>query len=167
MVIDLKKFFLSEGCSEDVAYDLDLSEVELGGVKPFCAPVKVRAQLKSFAGSALLTAELSYTVTMPCDRCFETTIRRFAPTFTHTLVRELSGDGDDEDYVVVPEERLDLDQLLTEDILLDMPSKFLCRPDCKGICPVCGKNRNLEECSCEQREIDPRLAALQSLLEDR
>ena len=100
-------------------------------------------------------------------RCFETTTRHFAPTFTHTLVRELSGDGDDEDYVVVPEERLDLDQLLTEDILLDMPSKFLCRPDCKGICPVCGKNRNLEECSCEQREIDPRLAALQSLLEDR
>ena len=167
MVIDLKKFFLSEGCSEDVACDLDLSEVELGGVKPFCAPVKVRAQLKSFAGSALLTAELSYEVTMPCDRCFETTTRRFAPTFTHTLVRELSGDGDDEDYVVVPEERLDLDQLLTEDILLDMPSKFLCRPDCKGICPVCGKNRNLEECSCEQRETDPRLAALQSLLEDR
>ena len=69
--------------------------------------------------------------------------------------------------MVVPEERLDLDQLLTEDILLDMPSKFLCRPDCKGICPVCGKNRNLEDCSCQQREVDPRLAALQSLLEDR
>lgn len=166
MVIDLKKFFLSEGYSEDVAYDLDLTEVELGGVKPFCAPVKVQAQLKSFAGSALLRAELSYQVTMPCDRCCEITTQRFSPTFTHTLVRELSGE-EDEGFVVVPEERLDLDQLLTEDILLEMPSKFLCRPDCKGICPVCGKNRNLEECSCQERETDPRLEALKSLLEDR
>ena len=75
--------------------------------------------------------------------------------------------GEDEDLIVAPEERLDLDGLLTEDILLDMPSKFLCKPDCKGLCPVCGKNRNREECSCQRQEGDPRLAALRQLLEDR
>ena len=55
MTIDLRKYYL--GASETLEWEMDLSEMELGGVKPFCAPVKVRAQLKSFAGSALLTAE--------------------------------------------------------------------------------------------------------------
>ena len=138
----------------------------MDGVKPFCAPVKVRARLQSFAGSVLVEAELDFSVTMPCDRCCDLVTREFSPRFSHTVVRELVS-GEDEDLIVVPEERLDLDGLLTEDILLDMPSKFLCKPDCKGLCPVCGKNRNREDCSCQRQEGDPRLAALRQLLEDR
>ena len=166
MVIDLRQAFLSDRWERELAYDMDLSEVELGGVKPFCAPVKVRARLQSFAGSVLVEAELDFSVTMPCDRCCDLVTREFSPRFSHTVVRELVS-GEDEDLIVAPEERLDLDGLLTEDILLDMPSKFLCKPDCKGLCPVCGKNRNREECSCQRQEGDPRLAALRQLLEDR
>ena len=166
MVIDLRQAFLSDRWERELAYDMDLSEVELGGVKPFCAPVKVRARLQSFAGSVLVEAELDFSVTMPCDRCCDLVTREFSPRFSHTVVRELVS-GADEDLIVAPEERLDLDGLLTEDILLDMPSKFLCKPDCKGLCPVCGKNRNREECSCQRQEGDPRLAALRQLLEDR
>ena len=166
MVIDLRQAFLSDQWERELAYDMDLSEVELGGVKPFCAPVKVRARLQSFAGSVLVEAELDFSVTMPCDRCCDLVTREFSPRFSHTVVRELVS-GEDEDLIVAPEERLDLDGLLTEDILLDMPSKFLCKPDCKGLCPVCGKNRNREECSCQRQEGDPRLAALRQLLEDR
>lgn len=164
MVIDLKKFFLSDDLSDTVEYDLDLSGMELSGVKPFCAPVKVRAQLKSFAGSVDLEAHLMYTVAMPCDRCFEMTTRESIRSFSHTLVRELSSEEDDDAYIVVSNERLDLDELLTEDILLDMPSKFLCSPECKGLCPSCGKNLNEGECGCDQRRVDPRLEILKDLL---
>lgn len=166
MVIDLRQAFLSDRWERELAYEMDLSEVELDGVKPFCAPVKVRARLQSFAGSVLVEAELDFSVTMPCDRCCDLVTREFSPRFSHTVVRELVS-GEDEDLIVAPEERLDLDGLLTEDILLDMPSKFLCKPDCKGLCPVCGKNRNREDCSCQRQEGDPRLAALRQLLEDR
>ena len=85
--------------------------------------------------------------------------------FFHVLVSELS-DEEDEDgqFVLVPDESLDLEQLLTEDILLDVPSKFLCSPDCKGLCPVCGKNLNQGDCGCKQDTVDPRLAILKSLL---
>ena len=59
--------------------------------------------------------------------------------FFHVLVRELSDEeNDDGEFVVVPDEMLDVDQLVTEDILLDLPSKFLCSPNCKGLCPRCG-----------------------------
>lgn len=143
---------------------MDLSGMELGGVKPFCAPVKADIVLTAFGGSVLMQAQVAYSLTMPCDRCSETVTRTFKPVFTHTLVRELSSDEDDGDLILVEDERLDVDGLLQEDILLDMPVKFLCREDCKGLCPTCGANRNEGDCGCDRREIDPRLAVLQELL---
>ena len=90
MVIDLKKYFLSDDLSDTVEYDLDLSQVEVNGVKPFLEPVKVRAVFHSFAGSVDLEAHLHYTVTMPCDRCNEETVQEKIVRFSHTLVRELN-----------------------------------------------------------------------------
>ena len=163
MTIDLRKYFL--GNSETLEYGLDLSGLELGGVKPFCAPVKIHMELKGSAASVELTGKAVYTMTMPCDRCFEITTQERETDLFHVLVRELSDEEDnDGEFVVVPDEQLDLDQLLTEDILLDMPSKFLCSPDCKGLCPTCGKNLNQGDCGCERGSVDPRLAILKELL---
>ena len=163
MTIDLRKYFL--GSSETLEYGIDLSGMELGGVKPFCAPVKVCIELKGSAASVELTGKAVYTMTMPCDRCFEVTTQERQTDFFHVLVRELSDEEDnDGQFVVVPDEQLDMDQLVTEDILLDLPSKFLCSPDCKGLCPICGKNLNQGDCGCERDSVDPRLAILKELL---
>ena len=59
---------------------------------------------------------------------------------------------------------LNLRQPLREQILLVMPIQPLCRPDCKGLCPHCGQNLNDGPCSCSTEDIDPRLAALKTLL---
>jgi uncharacterized protein len=55
---------------------------------------------------------------------------------------------------------VDLDELVREQILLALPSRHLCREECKGLCQTCGANLNEKECSCEQGEVDPRWAAL-------
>ena len=60
-------------------------------------------------------------------------------------------------------EALDVDEIVKEQILLAVPSRVLCREDCKGICPQCGVDRNTGECNCETKEIDPRWAALKDL----
>jgi len=52
------------------------------------------------------------------------------------------------------------------EVILDLPSKHLCKDDCKGICFKCGKNLNEGECDCETREVDPRLAKLMELLDN-
>ena len=74
----------------------------------------------------------------------------------------LSGD----DYIEAPDYMLDTDALLRDDILLELPSKFLCKDSCKGLCPKCGKNLNMGRCGCPEKEPDPRLAALSKLLEE-
>lgn len=164
MNLELKKYFA--GQHDTFRCALDLSGLELDGVKPFCAPVTVQARFRSFAGSVLLDAHLVYQVVMPCDRCGELTKTDWEKDFSHVLVRALGNEQDDDgdEYVVVPEERLDLDELLREDILLELPSKYLCSPDCRGLCPRCGANLNLGDCGCDRREIDPRLEVLKDLL---
>lgn len=62
---------------------------------------------------------------------------------------------------------LDLAPLLREEILINSDKRVLCKPDCKGLCPECGKNRNREECTCAEQQIDPRFAALKALLEGK
>jgi uncharacterized protein len=54
---------------------------------------------------------------------------------------------------------------MREQFFLTLPMKPLCRPDCQGLCPVCGKNRNREQCDCKAEWVDPRLAELRKLLD--
>ena len=58
---------------------------------------------------------------------------------------------------------IDVDEIVKEQILLAVPTRMLCREDCKGICPQCGTDRNTGECNCVTEEIDPRWAALKNL----
>lgn len=60
-------------------------------------------------------------------------------------------------------DEIDLEQMMREQFYLALPMKPLCAPDCKGLCPVCGKNRNRETCSCESTWVDPRFEVLRNL----
>ncbi|MEK7277040.1 MAG: DUF177 domain-containing protein [Chloroflexota bacterium] len=70
------------------------------------------------------------------------------------------------DFFVSDTGLLDLSPLLREDMLLAMPIRPLCRPDCKGLCPTCGQDRNTDPCTCEEDGVNPRLAQLKNLLKN-
>ena len=59
--------------------------------------------------------------------------------------------------------QLDVEAFVYDEILVNWPAKILCKEDCKGICPVCGQNRNLKECGCDTFVPDPRMAAIQDI----
>ena len=61
----------------------------------------------------------------------------------------------------------DAGELVREDIILSLPYRFLCREDCKGLCPVCGKNLNTGSCGCRSGKVDPRLEILKKLIDDK
>ena len=96
---------------------------------------------------------------MPCDRCFELTTQKRETEFFHILVRELSDEEDEDgEFVVVPDDQLDLDQLLTETFCWICPASFSVRQTARALCPICGKNLNQGDCGCEKDTVDPRLA---------
>ena len=58
---------------------------------------------------------------------------------------------------------IDVDEIVKEQVVLAVPTRMLCREDCKGICPECGTDRNTGDCNCTTKDIDPRWAALKNL----
>ena len=70
-------------------------------------------------------------------------------------------DGEEDDYVDGFD--LDVDRLIYGEIMVNWPTKVLCKEDCKGICRKCGVNLNLQTCDCQKTELDPRMAAIQDI----
>jgi uncharacterized protein len=164
MIIELKQVFDIVGESFSFDYPLDLSDYELFGYHPFTSPVNVKGEVSNKAGVVFLQYSADFTLKLHCDRCLDVFNRDFHFAFEQILVTELNSDNDE--YIVVEDNRLDLDELCISDILLNLPSKLLCSSDCKGLCPKCGVNLNHQSCLCKKNEVDPRLAVLSQLLVD-
>ena len=164
MVLDLKKIFLVENESLSLQTEVDMSEQDEDRVS-FVSPAAAEITVCNRAGLVEFSADVRFICKFRCDRCAEIQNRDFACKFRHILVASLSDDSGD-DYIEAPDYKLDTDALLRDDILLELPSKFLCKDSCKGLCPKCGKNLNEGDCGCSLQEADPRLAILRQLLTD-
>ena len=108
---------------------------------------------------------------VPCARCVEPVEIPLAADFD-LIFRPAGADSDaPERSITAPEteigyyqkDSLSLEDVLREQVLLSLPVKTLCKPDCKGLCPRCGENRNIQACSCEEGPSDPRWQALSGL----
>ncbi len=164
MLLSLKDIFVNDGMKSDYNYDLSLCDVELSGIYPFKSDVSVNATIENKTGLVTIDIDVEYLYSRPCDRCFVETEKPVKERFSHRLVESLESDDNDE-YIEVTDYKLDLSELVTTDILLSLPSKYLCKGDCQGLCHKCGHNLNLGDCECDKREIDPRLEALKQLLD--
>ncbi len=71
-----------------------------------------------------------------------------------------------DDYIETPDFTLELDEVVISDIILHYPQKYLCKDDCRGLCPKCGKNLNEGDCGCDRTQVDSRLEILKQLMED-
>lgn len=154
--------------------------IDLGGEARQRTPLKTsgRAELvEEHHGKNLvikdirLRGRLSAGLELQCARCLEP-VRQEVQRDFELLYRPLGTDaGRDELSVTDAEaeigyyqgEGLLLEDVLREQVLLALPLKIVCRQDCKGLCPQCGKNLNQEQCSCSNEVEDPRWAALKEV----
>jgi uncharacterized metal-binding protein YceD (DUF177 family) len=111
-----------------------------------------------------VVGELSVTLRFACRRCLEPADAALQIDFD-ALYRPEGGESTPEEVVLeLPAAGLlDLTALLREELLLAAPAWSVCRPGCRGLCPRCGVNRNLEDCGCAPVEDDPRWDALRAL----
>jgi uncharacterized protein len=110
-------------------------------------------------------------VSIDCFRCLDPVERELAIEFEDVFVeaanepdvdeKELATEELDESFITEPQ--IDLADVVREQLVLATDEPVFCTEDCKGLCPKCGGNRNLIDCSCEDDEIDPRWAALKNL----
>lgn len=113
----------------------------------------------------LLEASLQAVSATTCSRCLDATLSLIDSDFTELYAFDHRTET--ESGLIVPEDGyIDISELAREYLLLDAPTTPLCKPDCAGLCPICGVNRNEEKCSCKTDAIDPRMAKLKDLLDD-
>ncbi len=156
MFIELEPVFNNIGEKKEFAYEFVLAD---SGIQE---PAKVSGLVENRAGVVTLTADVSLDYVASCDRCLCDVPQSLNRQFSHVLTRSLQNEENDE-LILVEDMHFDLDELLREDILLSLPSKVLCKSDCKGLCSMCGADLNNGPCGCK-KPVDPRLAVLQDLL---
>lgn len=110
-------------------------------------------------------------VEVACARCLEPVEHALKGDFD-LIFRPLGADKGVSDHSITTDETeigyyqksgLVLEDVLREQVLLSLPARTLCRQDCKGLCPRCGRNLNSEACACDAAPVDPRWAALSDL----
>ncbi len=95
-----------------------------------------------------VSGEIVCDVSGSCDRCLAQTKKQFVLPFDQTFVKN----GSDLDEYVYDGSRLDATKAVCDEIILSLPTLFLCREDCKGLCPVCGVDRNTTKCDCDTQK---------------
>ena len=117
----------------------------------------------------IFTGAIAGQLVSQCGRCLEECVlpirREFSLVLSpeRTLGREVELNADELSASFYSEDKVDLSALVHEETFLALPSQPLCREDCRGLCPQCGTNLNLEPCECRPVWRDPRLAVLATL----
>jgi uncharacterized protein len=162
--IDVRDLVGRPGASKEQSLHgtLDGLGTELAAV-PEDAPIVGELLLESVVEGILVSGRLAGTLKLGCARCLTEFERPFTVEVREMFVERPDEDADD--YPLDPEGALDPGQMVRDVVGVELPFSPLCRPDCLGLCPICGGNRNLGECPGHD-EVDPRFAVLSKLLPD-
>lgn len=136
-------------------------------------PIELDLVLESVSSGVLVRGTLRATAIARCARCL-TSMDRSWEVDVLELHRATSATPDDEfedeidedlDYLLVDgDAHLELDRMVRDALVVGQPVRVLCRPDCRGLCPTCGTDRNLEPCDHgDEQAVDPRWEALRGL----
>ncbi|MBE6916965.1 MAG: DUF177 domain-containing protein [Ruminococcaceae bacterium] len=165
MLLGLSKIIDCPGASVSFSTSVDLSDLRYGESYPVSEPVMATGTVRNTAGVLVMTGSVQTTIHGVCDRCAEDFDQEVQIPINVVLVTELSNEENEDEWVFPLEgDSADLEDIVRTVFVLNMDSKLLCKPDCKGICCRCGRNLNAGPCNC-RKELDPRFAALKQLLE--
>lgn len=170
MLINLTELFSRDGKEKTYTLDIEMNVFRApDAVYDIVSKKPVSLRIRNLGGRKLLVeGKASLALEIPCSRCLEPVRCPFELDIGEELdmsktEEERAADLNEQPYV--SGYNLDVDQLLSNELLLNLPMKVLCREDCKGICNRCGANLNRETCSCDRSSPDPRMSVIQDLFQ--
>jgi len=168
--LDVKALKEKRGRQEH--YDLNVYLPELDGDGDrisFAGPADIDIDLTNTGFCILLTGKIEVPVEMDCARCLTPFKCHVTTDIFETYYDKKKGppktSDNDEEYIPFTGDDINIEPEVIKAVLLAIPIRALCDPECKGLCPQCGSNLNIETCTCRQENIDPRMAKLKELLE--
>ena len=164
MIVDIKNLLSGGEREKTFAFDYKVPDDSVffssfPGVD--IKPVSVSGRICNMSGYVEVSGDVAAEYSTVCARCAEPINGVFRTEFVRTASEERD---EDDEYLLISDDCVDLSVPVIEQLLADFPSKLLCRDDCRGLCPKCGKNLNDGDCGCSRTEADPRLEALRRLI---
>lgn len=153
----------------DFKHSLDLGKISTKAREIVLTnPVDIKGSAYMTDEGLYLDAIVSYEYYENCARCLKEFINKVETVLSGRLLETSKSSrtiDDDELVFYYDNDEVELTEQVLSSILLSLPMKSLCDDNCKGLCLVCGKDLNIEECNCDIQEIDPRLAKLKDLFD--
>ena len=169
MLINLSDALASEGYVEERQAEIGLTKISCRmGEFPIIEKEPVSLTLTNLgANKASVEGKTELTLVMDCDRCLKPVPTKIPLHFVRQVVSPdvFSKEDDDDEQDFMEGYQLNIDDLIKNECLMDLPTKVLCKPDCKGICMQCGKDLNEGECGCDRFVPDPRMARIKDIFE--
>lgn len=167
MLVNLTEVFTTAGKVEEKTFPIEMEEFQCAaGAYPLLEKTPLTLTMSNLGvGKALVKGRAEVLLGMACDRCLKEVPVKVMLDFERNFVSAegKAPDEDEENQDVQDGSQLDIEALVNSEILMNLPDKVLCRPDCKGICKQCGQNLNEGECGCDDFVPDPRMAAIRDI----
>ena len=163
-----------EGRSGAFAHVYETGELDFNDDRVrLLGPPEISGRVVRKGHQLLLNGRLSAQAQVECDRCLksiEVPVRtdfslQYVTAKEYEALHAAELEESDLALAIFDGEFIDVDEIVREQVLLAVPTRTLCREECKGFCPACGVDRNLKECSCQTEGSDPRWAGLKELSE--
>lgn len=169
MIIDLIKLEKSP-----LEFNFTFAPVEID-LESETAKLKGETSVQGVLTKSVAETEIAGKITadaeIECARCLAPIEKKLEIPFRAAFIapeyyseeKETELKSEDLDVSVIENDEIDLLEIVREQILLNLPEQTFCSENCRGLCPKCGANKNTQNCSCEEKEIDPRWSALKDL----
>lgn len=168
MEINVAKITKIEGAEEkfDITdahnqFDIDFCGEKLKTV----SPIHVKGKAVNYEGTIKVDMNVQAKVERQCGRCLEPFTEDIQLETEYAFAKQLQ--PSDEDVYLYKGDTIDITDLVLGEIAAELTMKPLCNEECKGLCPICGNNKNLASCQCKNDQIDSRLQILSKLLETK
>ncbi len=171
MLIDLGKIMSVKDKIQNIEAPLELTNFSLDGYEyPFVSKNPVHLTITNLGNRKInVVCETKLSLNIPCNRCLED-VETF---FDIKLSKNLDFNDTDKDRIKELDEanyicgnNLDVDRMIYDEIVIEFPLRVLCKEDCKGLCKVCGANKNHETCNCDDTVLDPRMSVIRDIFKN-
>lgn len=158
----------------DEGLELDIDERPGDKEIAVTSPVRGTLSVRKIGGEITVSGTLKTEIVFECSRCLKDSRREIEIPVgvVYHSADEVGSErhelkNDEMDMSFYQGETIDIGELVTEQVLLSLDMKPLCRDDCRGLCPSCGADLNMEACGCGPRAVDPRFEALKHIMKER
>lgn len=148
MFISVSDALKNPGQSYPLQAETAISDLEVMGDPLSFENIVVKGEIIGAEDSVNVIADITAVAHTRCSRCLGDMTLPVTASVNENFVR--TPDPEDPDQYELLGYQIDLDPLVKDALLLEIPIRFLCSEDCKGLCPVCGVNRNLVSCTCHE-----------------